>query len=115
MKIILTIFGDKRLDVRYQKVKQSMIEKQSIILRQLASDRNEEVALGRFLRNKAVKPELMIEDLTLTVRTPFLPNFEGYPLDFIDFCAFFEKTAVVRKCLFLWPNGGIFVPRHFYG
>ena len=58
----MTIFGDKRLDARYQKVKQSMIEKQSIILRQLASDRNEEVALGRFLRNKAVKPELMIEE-----------------------------------------------------
>jgi hypothetical protein len=56
----LSVFKDKRLDARYEALQQSMQDKQSVIVRQLAQNRNEEVAYGRFLNNQGVTPRQMI-------------------------------------------------------
>lgn len=55
------IFVDKRLDTRYAGLVSAMTRQPSVIIRQLASDRNEEVAFGRFLNNRFVSPQQMIE------------------------------------------------------
>ncbi|MGH1437245.1 MAG: IS4 family transposase [Lewinella sp.] len=55
------IFIDKRLDERYHSICQAMQFHQSIILRKLANNRNEEIAFGRFLNNKYVTPRQMIK------------------------------------------------------
>jgi hypothetical protein len=57
----LGIFTDKRLDARYGEISRSMQDKQCIIIRQLAPNRNSEVAYGRFLNNPRVNPNLMIQ------------------------------------------------------
>ncbi|WP_367390562.1 IS4 family transposase [Lewinella sp. LCG006] len=55
------LFLDKRLDVRYVGLLVAMSSRQSVILRQCAKNRSEEVAFGRFVNNPSVTPSLMIQ------------------------------------------------------
>lgn len=55
------IFTDKRLDKRYKELSQAMQTRQSVIIRQLSSCRNEEIGFGRFLNNVKVSPQKMIQ------------------------------------------------------
>jgi len=47
-------FGDLRLDKRYANFESVMVRRCSVILRQLATNRNEEIGYGRFLRHPKV-------------------------------------------------------------
>ena len=55
------IFVDKRLEARYEHLVSAMTRHPSVILRQIASNRNEEIAFGRFINNRNVNPRAMIE------------------------------------------------------
>lgn len=55
------IFVDKRLDARYEGVLEAMRTRPSVIIRQLARARKEEIAFGRFFNNPFVTPSRMLE------------------------------------------------------
>lgn len=55
------IFIDKRLDARYEKILRLMVECPGVIIRQLTENQSEQVAIGRFLSNKFVTPDKMIQ------------------------------------------------------
>lgn len=56
----MVYFGDRRLDRRYIELKSSMVRRCSVIIRQLATDRNEEIGYGRFLRHQKVSMSNML-------------------------------------------------------
>lgn len=55
------IFIDKRLDARYERISLAMQSRPSVIIRQLAQNRSEEIAYGRFLNNRFVNDRKMIQ------------------------------------------------------
>ena len=55
------IFPDRRLDARFEGLSRAMRDRPGVIIRQLAPDRNSEVAYGRFLNNRFVTPRRMIK------------------------------------------------------
>ena len=57
-------FGDKRLNERGKEMCMKVPEKNTVVLRQMADDRNEEVSYGRFLANPNVTREALIEGIT---------------------------------------------------
>lgn len=54
-------FGDKRLDRRFIYFFGAIVRRCSVILRQLATDRNEEIGFGRFLRHPKVTTDKIFQ------------------------------------------------------
>ena len=52
--------GDIRLSRRGESLVRAIMNKQSVILRKICRDRNEEIGFGRFLRNEKVTPAKML-------------------------------------------------------
>ena len=63
------IFVDKRLDARYQQISEAMRATPSVVVRQFARNRSEEVAFGRFLNNRFVSaPQLLQTEIARTAQ-----------------------------------------------
>jgi hypothetical protein len=63
------IFVDKRLDARYESIREAMRINSSVVVRQIARNRSEEVAFGRFLNNRFVSaPQLLQTETTRTAQ-----------------------------------------------
>lgn len=56
-----SFFNDVRLDRVQDSLINAMVDRQSVIIHQLSKDRNEEVSFHRFLENKKVSPQKILE------------------------------------------------------
>lgn len=60
---------EKRLDSCYKDLLSGMIEQRTTTIKHIADTRAEQVRFGRFLRNKKVSPELILEQVTAATAT----------------------------------------------
>lgn len=58
----MKLYGDTRLDERYKEFESSMSNRCSVKIRQIASNRNEEISYGRLLRNKKVSASKILSN-----------------------------------------------------
>ena len=56
-----SLLGDRRLVNGFHTLLERMVDRQSVILRQIGANRNEEVQFGRFVNHPKVKPDMLIK------------------------------------------------------